>query len=308
VIAANPVKRLDEFNAPPSDEPLAADFVASHAASTSGSGRYQFWSVALDAFGDHPVGGIGAGGYETYWNEHASIPRAAGNPHSLFLQALSELGLLGLGLVLAFFAAIAVAALRRLAAIERRAELAAAAAIVGAGLLSAAIDWTWQLPVVFAPVVIGGALLTGSALRERGIERRSRQALGLATLGFAWLAICAAVILMFSEARLESSRDAAADGDLAAASDDAKQAAALEPWSAGPRLQLALVDELQGDLPVARERIEQAIDRSPDDWQLWLIRARIETKLGDVDSATGSLAQARSLNPRSPLFQQLGAQ
>jgi tetratricopeptide (TPR) repeat protein len=179
---------------------------------------------------------------------------------------------------------------------------------VAAGALSAAIDWTWQLPAVFAPVVICAALITGAAIREAPAGGGSRYGWGVATLLAGWLAICASGILMLSEERLATSRDAADKGDLAAAANDAEQAAALEPWAASPRLQLALVDELQGDLALSRRRIEQAIDRSPDDWRLWLVRTRIETKLGDVEAATRSLERAQALNPRSPVFQQLSAQ
>jgi Tfp pilus assembly protein PilF len=48
-----------------------------------------------------------------------------------------------------------------------------------------------------------------------------------------------------------------------------------------------------------------AIARDRRDWRLWLASARIETKLGHVDAANGSLRRAVALNPRSPLFKGL---
>ena len=51
----------------------------------------------------------------------------------------------------------------------------------------------------------------------------------------------------------------------------------------------------------SRSEVDAAIRRDPQDWRLWLIRARIETKLGAIRAATASLRHAAELNPRSPL-------
>jgi hypothetical protein len=308
LIAADPARRLDEFNDPPKDEPPTADFLASHNTSTSGSGRYQFWSAALDAFEEDPVKGIGAGGYEAFWNQHGSIARTTRNAHSLFLQTLGELGLAGLALLLIFFGAAAVGAYRRPPGGDGLLQSSAALAVVATGVVSAAIDWAWALPAAFAPVVIGVALLTGPATRdERPAAGGSRYGWGIATLTAGWLAICSAGILLLTEVGLSSSRDAVRDGNLSAAAEDAGDAIALEPWSSTPRLQLALVDELRGDLPGARQRIGEAIERAPEDWRLWFTRARLETRSGQLDAAQSSLERARSLNPRAPIFVQIEA-
>ena len=39
-----------------------------------GSGRYQFWETAVNAFESAPLGGVGASGYTPYWFEHREIP------------------------------------------------------------------------------------------------------------------------------------------------------------------------------------------------------------------------------------------
>ena len=90
--------------------------------------------------------------------------------------------------------------------------------------------------------------------------------------------------------------------DTEAALDRAEAAQALEPWAASPYLQLALVRETAGDLAGARAAIEDAIERDPLDWRLWLVRTRLETKDGAIAEARESLARAVELNPRSPLF------
>ena len=113
---------------------------------------------------------------------------------------------------------------------------------------------------------------------------------------------------MLSQAALDSSRDAVDETISQRPSTTPRDAAALQPWSATPRLQIALVDELEGDLPAARRRIDQAIDRAPQDWRLWLVKSRLETKSGEVAAASESLDRAEALNPRSPVFQQLEAE
>ena len=89
-----------------------------------------------------------------------------------------------------------------------------------------------------------------------------------------------------------------------AAAQDARDASTLQPWAAGPRLQLALVEELGGDLKPPIEDLGEAIHRAPDDWQLWFVRARLEVKSGDVDGARRALERARQLNPRAPFLSQ----
>jgi Tfp pilus assembly protein PilF len=109
-----------------------------------------------------------------------------------------------------------------------------------------------------------------------------------------------------SVTHLQASTAEARAGSLADAARDARTAKRLEPFAARPRLQLALLDERRGDLASALRELEGAIARSRDDWTLWLIRARMEAKAGRVRSADESLRHAVALNPRSPVFTELG--
>ncbi len=81
--------------------------------SLRGSGRSQFWSTALDAFVAAPVGGVGAGNYELFWNGNEPIPVAVEHAHSLYLETLAELGPVGLALVLGFLGLGAAAGVAR---------------------------------------------------------------------------------------------------------------------------------------------------------------------------------------------------
>ena len=265
-IAAKPAERWDHFKALPA--PIAqSNFAATHLASGSGSGRYQFWKVAIDAFQTEPLRGIGAGGYEAWWAEHGEFSYPIKNAHSLFLETLAELGLIGLFLILGFFAVTTVAGVTRLRA-GPRSELAAALGVLAAGTLSAAIDWTWQLPAAFAGVVIAAALLTvrrrppGAACR--GTVRRSAQD-GPVRAGAsprpppAWCSPSSAASQLLSSLELDRSQRETRSGNLAQAADAARQASAIEPWS-GARLPAAGAGSGAGRGPEGGHRLDQPGD------------------------------------------------
>jgi O-antigen ligase len=311
VAAADPAARYDEFRS----EPTGAD-VSSHVASGSGSGRYQFWSAATDAFADEPITGIGAGGYEAWWNQHGSIVRILRNAHSLFFETLAELGVAGVLLVASFLGMGAVYGWRRRAPASPGGATEVALALLAVGVFSAATDWTWELPAVFAPVVVAVAVLTGPATLRRegdpgtsGANRAEQGAAtersfgwGVATLLAGWVAVWVAGLLFLTEIKLDDSRAAVDRGDLASAGQDARDASTLQPWAADPRLQLALVGERATDWTAARAEIAEAIDRAPEDWALWYAAARIEYKAGDRDAYAAAYERARALNPRAPIF------
>ena len=303
--ASDPGHRIDEFKKPPSGPVSPRGFVSRHLASAEGNGRYQFWKAGIDAFRSEPFRGVGAGGYEAWWTEHGSLPYFIRNAHSEFVEVMAELGLLGL-LALVGFLAPAVAAAAGARRAPDGAALAPAAgaclAGLGCGITSAALDWTWQLPAAFGPVVVLAAVAAGPALRPGDPDREPRFGLGVAVLIVAWVAAVASALAFVGESKLGDSRELAAKGDLAAAATAARQAQAIEPWSGTPSLQLALVRERQGDLPGARQAVRTAIDDDPGDWRPWLVATRLATKAGDIPDAQRALRRGRALNPRSPLF------
>ncbi len=306
LVAADPAERFDEFRAPPSGAQVGSDFVSSHFASGNGSGRWQYWSAAASAWEGEPLRGIGAGGYEAYWNQHGSLTTPARNAHSLFLETLAELGILGIAFPIAFFAIPAVTGVRRLGGESRR-DVAAGLAVLAAGATSAAIDWTFQVPAAFAPVVLAAGLLAGGATRT-GIPRRvAPRWSGAAAVAFGVTAIWAGALVFASQQRLADSQSAVRDHDLAAAARAAADAHALEPWSAASDLQQALVRERAGDLGGAWASIRDAIGEAPQDWRLRLVEARLDVKAGDVHGGRAALSEARRLNPNAPIFAAQGS-
>lgn len=303
LVIVDPIEQFDEFKEPPSAEQLASGERGLFRG--GGSGRWQFWEAATDAFESAPVEGVGASGFTPYWLEHREYPIVAKRAHSLLFETLAELGIAGFALIVGFFAVTLVAGVQRWRA-DADDATGPAVALVAIGLAAAAVDWTWDLPSVFVPTVIAAAVLTGPAvLRGPGtppriygtVRSRRRFARGVAVLVVAWVSICASGLLLLSDHALTSSRAKQADGDLPGAIDDANQAIDLEPWAAEPRAQLAALYERAGDLVSAHAAIEQAIARSREDWELYLTAARIAQQAGDQDAANANLDHAARLNP-----------
>ena len=308
VAAADPAERFRDFKAPPVDSSGQPDFVRSHLLSGAGSGRWQFWDAALGQWQERPVAGQGAGSFEPWWAQHGSIDWFVRNAHSLWLETLGELGLVGLLLLAAaFVAAIAGGAARLRPRPDRasdgdRSVAAALLAAVAAFALGASIDWIWQVPAIAAVAVACLGLLTGPATApgDARAAPRLRFAERAAVVLAAWVAIFTQAIPLLVTNEIRASQEAAARGELDVALDRAASARAIQPWAASPRLQLALVREEQGDLAGARGDIAAAIGRDQSDWRLRLVAARLETKAGDIPAARAALRQARRLNPRSP--------
>ena len=132
---------------------------------TLSSDRYDYWRVALDAFAREPVHGVGAGGWAVDWLRYRREQSYAVDAHSLPLQTLAELGLIGVLMLAALLAGVAQAA--RLALGHARELAAGPVAVLVVYLAHSPLDWDWQLPAVtLIAVLLSGALvgLAGEAL------------------------------------------------------------------------------------------------------------------------------------------------
>jgi Flp pilus assembly protein TadD len=289
-IAADPAARFREFEkAPPARAGIPVG-----AADLSSNGRWQFWEEALNAFARDPVGGVGAGGYEDWWGRHASAPLFVRNAHSLPLQQAAELGILGIALFLGFVGAVVVAGLRRLRQ-GREGDAAVLIAVVAAGAVGAAVDWTWEIPAVFGPAVICAALLLASA-PARPLARDG-YLLGLGTVAAAWIAMVAGGLVVLTDLELDQSRHAARANQIDEAIDRANSAKTVQPWSSEPYTQLAELEAQRGDTSAALADIRSALERDSEDWRLSLIEASLLRRSGDEAAARGAFQRAESLSP-----------
>lgn len=307
VIAADPAQNLESFKQTGFGQEAQQDG-RTQLVRGGGGGRYQFWSAAIDQFEANPILGGGAGAYESWWAANPRFPYFIRNAHSLWLETLGELGVVGLVLLVGAFGYGLGTALTRLRGREgpERVTLAALCGVLLAWAFAATIDWMWEMTAVTAVAVICLGLMTRAGGEDRSRAEagrpprpRSRSfGLGVAVIAAAWLVICAQALPLLSELRIADSRAAAARGDFAAALEAAQGARTLQPWSSVPYRQMALIEEDRGRLGPARAHIADAIEREPRSFELWDIASRIESSAGNPAEARRSLERARRLNPK----------
>src|SRR4051794_25180539 len=127
------------------------------------SPRYHYWKVAIDAFADAPVKGIGAGGFAVRWLEDRPVRQPARDAHSLEIETLAELGAIGC-VLLALLGAGLVLSARDVIRREGTALIAGPAAALAAYVFHAAIDWDWEMPALtLVGVALAGAVLAAAS-------------------------------------------------------------------------------------------------------------------------------------------------
>jgi len=293
----------DQFSSP---DVQFNSYPESHFNDLSGTGRSEMWRVALDAFGEDPVAGHGAGTYRFSWTELRQIELKLLDAHSLYLEAFAELGLIGGLLVIGLVGTLLWSgfAAWRAASGARRELYAVLLAACVAFAVGAGIDWFWEIAAVGAIFFLAaGALVAARCGQLAGARAEAdgqggrRFGLAVAGLAVAWITALALIGPLLVDREIDASNAAAAEGQIESAVDHADTARSIEPWAATPYVQLGLLAESQGDYATALERLTQAIDREEDNWQLYYLRARVEREGGDAAAAVADLAEARRLNP-----------
>jgi hypothetical protein len=301
VVASHPVRKFDEFKSNSAVASTHGTFTENHLLASSGSGRWQFWGAAVDEFQAHPLNGGGAGSWEAWWLEHGSLPVPSEFAHSLYLETLAELGIVGLLLLGGAVLVAATGAVRAALALQSG-EIAAAAACGIAFFVAAAYDWVWQL----SGIAMVGVGMLGFALGALPAQRASAWGrFGAVRPAIALVAVAAIVpqyVVLAAGTHLHNSQAAFTAGEGAKARSEALAAKAVEPWAASPYLQLGFVAEAEGKYGLAARWAHEAIHRSRNDWGLWASAAKFEAEAGNTRAAIRDLAEARRLNPHSSVL------
>jgi O-Antigen ligase len=272
--------------------------------SFAGQNRYQLWSSAADQNASEPLTGTGPGTFEFWWAREGEEDETVRDAHSLYLQTLGELGIVGLALLAAFLLTVFAGGARRLLRVDARDRPAIAAAIAGcaAFCLAATFDWVWQVPVLPVALLLLAAVLLAPTGGESTRRVVARLPFRLAAAAVAVAAVVAIAIPLTATSLIRESEADVRDGDPIGALEAARDAQSAQPSAATPRLQQALVLEEMGELRPAAEAARAATERESTNWRTWLVLARIEARLGLADQAVRDYRRAKSLNPHFSLF------
>jgi UDP-GlcNAc:undecaprenyl-phosphate GlcNAc-1-phosphate transferase len=306
-------------------EPASAGASQDTSRLLSGAGnRYEYWRVAWSTWRAHPLDGTGGGGFVPTWFAHRAILEDVAQPHSLELQALSETGLVGTGLLLVFLAGVG-AGVWRLSRIARTSSLARVCAVAGAGgfsawLVQTSTDWIHYLPgITGAALCLGAVLVAVPRLPAEGrlevappvARPRGRRALSItAAAGIAALAlgITGASLSRQGVSDLYRTRAAAAvSTNPAKAVSDANSALRVDGDVVDTYYLKAAALARENNAAGAVATIVQAIHKEPRTFVAWALLGDLQVRLGHLAEAGRMYAEAHALNPLDPSLKSLAA-
>jgi hypothetical protein len=305
------------------------------------SSRGRYWRNAGHIFSAHPVGGTGAGTFGTARLRYRKDVLVARHAHGFFAQTISDLGIVGLLVVLAFAAAWLAAVFRTLGGrlrfwrpggaawdAERVGVTALALSALAFGLHSS-IDWTWFVPGcavmgIFVAGFVAGrgplpVLSSGPAAAvatagpplphtARGWFLPRDHARASAAVAIALAAILCAWAVDQPERSDSATRDAltlVAQGKFQAALNKADHAHNLNPLSPKPLLVRAAVQDSAGEHKAALTTLEAAVIEQPSNPQLWMKLADYQlNRMHRPQAALQALRAALYLDPLEQAAQQ----
>lgn len=300
-----------EYNAfvstgPPAGGSAQAGDIRNRLTSASGSGRVNLWNVAVDdGFDPNKLTGYGAGTFELVWAQHRprKFPIPVVNAHSLYVQVLGELGIVGLLLIVVVVGTILYGFAARLRGPNRTVYAALGAAAL-AWAIRAGIDWDWEMPVVTLWVfALGGIALAARAEHRRRSRRPAPLARGVAAT------VCLAVgvlplLILLSQLRLDDATSAyLGRNDCRTAVSAAQSSTSAISAQPEPYAIEGYCDASRGSPRRGIREMAMAVGRDPDNWK-WRYGLAVATARAGKDPRA-AMRKAMRLNPREPLVKEL---
>jgi hypothetical protein len=310
---------------------------ASYARLLSGEGnRYDYWRIAWRVWRAHPILGVAAGNYPRFYYRQRATTEDIEQPHSLELQTLSELGIVGALLLAGFVVGIAWGALRMRAPAARsplvRPLTVGALGALSAWLVQTSVDWMHLLPGLTAIALVGAAVLvrpqptpaTGAAVPAQrrsastaaGLERPGVQR-ALAS-GPALALGASAVVVMLVIAGASLSRQGLADlyreraqqelaAHPAAALADANRSLGFDADAVETYYVKAAALARFDRAAAAEAALRQALEHEPENFVTWALLGDIAVREHQLRTAGHDYVRAHQLNPRDPTLTELSA-
>jgi tetratricopeptide (TPR) repeat protein len=295
--------RFDDLTSEDAAPPSGGRRIASVSSERAG-----YWREALDAFGERPLAGLGAGSFELARLAYRDGGERARRAHGFVPQTLADLGIAGLLAALALLATWLVAAARATGVGPRRwipkppwtterSALVALALAVVTYAVQAIADWTWFVPGVTVIALVAAGFVAGrgplgEADRPAPTPARPRPSVAR-LLGIAGVALTAVLCAwaiwqpVSTERAVAHSYDLLDAGDPAEALREAKRARDRNPYSNDPLYAEAAALAGLGREATALASLRQAVLARPRDPSPWLRAASFE--LYTLDSPATAL-------------------
>jgi hypothetical protein len=306
---------------PSSDASASA---ASQSRLLSGAGnRYDYWRVAWRVWREHPVLGVGAGNYPRSYYQQRATTEDIEQPHSIELQALSELGIVGALLLAGFIGGIGWGIMRMRPA-AAHSPLSRALMVGGVGAISAwlaqtSVDWMHLLPGLTAIAIVAGAVLVRprSPQTEGAASRHSRFGSALASRPALALG-ASAVLVTLVVAGASLSRQGLAglyrtraqhelEAHPAAAITDANRSLNIDSDAVETYYVKAAALARFDQAASAQAVLRQSLKQEPNNFVTWTLLGDIAVRERRIAVAKRDYDTAHGLNPRNLTLQALAA-
>jgi UDP-GlcNAc:undecaprenyl-phosphate/decaprenyl-phosphate GlcNAc-1-phosphate transferase len=287
----------------------------------SGAGnRYDYWRIAWRAWRAHPLAGLGAGNYPRYYFQQRATTEDVEQPHSIELQALSDLGLVGGGLLGLLLIGAGWGAVRKGRDASRelrcRVPLVASVGAFAAWLAQTSVDWMHLLPgltglalIALAVIVMPGkdaAAPVGAAARGRPSSRSMTAVAGGRRWGALALALTVGALAVGGASLtrqglaegLERRAGRELAGDPTKAIKDADSSLKLDADALQTYYVKAAALARLGRAAQTEVTLRAALARQPESFVTWTLLGDVAKRQGDAAEARRDYARAHSLNPR----------
>jgi O-Antigen ligase len=274
------------------------------------NGRLAQWELALTNFGRHPVLGTGAGTYGRLWAKESGEYFKVVNTHSVYFEAMSNLGAPGLIFLLVAFFSIMVGLAMRIRGPDRILYAALLAAIF-TWALHAGVDWDWELPATgFFIFSLGGMAIAARPREEEVVAddaesssswlprvpgRTGRLALGIGCL----VLVITPALVAISQGMLNSAVSKFQEGNCGGASHEALDAIHVLSVRPDPYQVIGFCDMREGQNELALSMLETAVKRDEGEWESWYGLAVVQAAAGQDPRAAA--LKADELAPHEPL-------
>jgi hypothetical protein len=238
------------------------------------NGRLELWQAAVRIYRTQKLRGTGAGTYQPLYFRYRSEHQLVADAHSLYLQSLAELGVVGFVLILVVVLGILVGLAVRIRGPDRGLYAALFAAML-AWAVHQAFDWDWQMPAV----TLGVFVLAGVALARPPGDGAGPSGLpgGRTLVALGWLVLAIAPLLgSVSYTRLQRSGQELKRGECTSARSEALSSLSLSAKRPQAYEVVGICDLEQGFAQAAVPAMAKAAALEPANWegQFWLGVAR----------------------------------
>jgi len=290
---------------------------------SGGGNRYDYWRIAWRVWRENPILGVGAGNYPRPYYEQRATTEDIDQPHSVELQALSELGVVGALLLASFLGGIGWGIARMRPAAARsplsRALMVGAVGAVVAWLAQTTVDWMHLLPGLTAIAIAAAAVLVRSRSPQSAAAVAGYSRFGKAFASRPALALGAsAVLVTLVVAGASLSRQGLAEiyrlraqhelgAHPAAAITDANRSLDIDSDAMETYYVKAAALARFDQASAAQTVLRQALRHEPNNFVTWTLLGDISLRERRIGAAKRDYDRAHKLNPRDLALRALAA-